>query len=76
MKIAQSFRAVLLLLAVSLMTFLTLGVMTASAADKPGQGMYFVIVTHGGDDPFFSVVNHEGRCRPVGSEGGHRSRQW
>jgi simple sugar transport system substrate-binding protein len=26
------------------------------AADKPGEGMYFRLVTHGGDDPFWAVV--------------------
>jgi simple sugar transport system substrate-binding protein len=28
----------------------------AEAAKKPGEGMYFRLVTHGGDDPFWAVV--------------------
>ncbi len=34
---------------------LTLGTM-AFAQEKPGAGMYFRFVTHGGDDPFWAVV--------------------
>ena len=34
---------------------LTLGTM-AFAQEKPGEGMYFRFVTHGGDDPFWAVV--------------------
>ena len=29
----------------------------APAETKPGEGMYFRLVTHGGDDPFWAVVN-------------------
>ncbi len=29
----------------------------APAEPKPGEGMYFRLVTHGGDDPFWAVVN-------------------
>lgn len=28
-----------------------------AAEAKPGEGMYFRLVTHGGDDPFWAVVN-------------------
>jgi simple sugar transport system substrate-binding protein len=28
----------------------------AAAGEKPGEGMYFRLVTHGGDDPFWAVV--------------------
>ena len=35
---------------------LTLFALSAGAADKPGEGMYFRLVTHGGDDPFWAVV--------------------
>lgn len=33
------------------------GEQTAPAEPKPGEGMYFRLVTHGGDDPFWAVVN-------------------
>lgn len=29
---------------------------TAAAGEKPAEGMYFRLVTHGGDDPFWAVV--------------------
>jgi len=28
----------------------------AAEVKKPGDGMYFRLVTHGGDDPFWAVV--------------------
>lgn len=33
------------------------GEKAASAEAKPGEGKYFRLVTHGGDDPFWAVVN-------------------
>jgi simple sugar transport system substrate-binding protein len=41
----------------SVISFASFGGAAAQAQEKPGEGMYFVLVTHGGDDPFFSVVN-------------------
>ncbi|GAH76178.1 unnamed protein product, partial [marine sediment metagenome] len=29
---------------------------SAAGAEKPAEGMYFRLVTHGGDDPFWAVV--------------------
>lgn len=56
MGITRTIRAALALV-FSLFALATFGVTGAGAQDKPGEGMYFVLVTHGGDDPFFSVVN-------------------
>lgn len=30
---------------------------------KPGEGLYFRLVTHGGDDPFWAVVQREPTMR-------------
>jgi len=37
-------------------------------AEKPGEGMYFRLVTHGGDDPFWAVVRKgmEDACEELG----------
>jgi simple sugar transport system substrate-binding protein len=35
---------------------LTSPAFAAPAGQKPGEGMYFRLVTHGGDDPFWAVV--------------------
>lgn len=43
-------------LAVLVVFFLLVGTILASAQEKPGEGMYFRFVTHGGDDPFWAVV--------------------
>ena len=47
------------LFTVVLLTLVAFTVMlpgTLLAKDKPGKGMYFRLVTHGGDDPFWAVV--------------------
>jgi simple sugar transport system substrate-binding protein len=40
----------------------------AAAGAKPGEGMYFRLVTHGGDDPFWAVVQQGMRdaCAELG----------
>jgi len=45
-------------LAVTCLTLLAFSAMlpSPSMAKKPGAGMYFRLVTHGGDDPFWAVV--------------------
>jgi len=42
------------ILVVSIVFFALSGVLFAQ--DKPAEGMYFRLVTHGGDDPFWAVV--------------------
>lgn len=39
-----------------------------AVAEKPGEGMYFRLVTHGGDDPFWAVVRKgmEDACEELG----------
>ena len=39
-----------------------------AVAKKPGEGMYFRLVTHGGDDPFWAVVRKgmEDACEELG----------
>jgi len=49
------------LMAVAFVAILTFAVMLpnvleAKTPKKPGEGMYFRLVTHGGDDPFWAVV--------------------
>ena len=41
-----------------------------AAGGKPGEGMYFRLVTHGGDDPFWAVVQQGMRdaCAELGCE--------
>jgi simple sugar transport system substrate-binding protein len=45
---------VLLLLAA--ISFVVTSCVPAPVVEKPGEGMYFRLVTHGGDDPFWAVV--------------------
>jgi len=53
-------KATKVLLGVTLLAALCLALaMQPVAAQKPGEGMYFRLVTHGGDDPFWAVV-HKG----------------
>ena len=42
----------------------------AAAGGKPGEGMYFRLVTHGGDDPFWAVVQQGMRdaCDELGCQ--------
>ncbi|MEN3189166.1 MAG: substrate-binding domain-containing protein [Atribacterota bacterium] len=47
-------RAWFLVLTMVFVVWATSGVMAQEA--KPGEGMYFRLVTHGGDDPFWAVV--------------------
>lgn len=51
-------RARFFALAITCLTLLAFSAMLPSAAmaKKPGEGMYFRLVTHGGDDPFWAVV--------------------
>jgi simple sugar transport system substrate-binding protein len=51
-------RARFFALAITCLTLLAFSTMLPSAAmaKKPGEGMYFRLVTHGGDDPFWAVV--------------------
>ncbi len=61
-------KVVIILIMVALLATLSIGWTTATAAQKPGEGMYFRLVTHGGDDPFWAVV-HKGMldaCEELG----------
>lgn len=48
-----------ILLSIVVVALLLGGFLLDATAQKPGAGMYFRLVTHGGDDPFWAVV-HKG----------------
>jgi simple sugar transport system substrate-binding protein len=51
-------RSKYVVLVVTFLAFVAFSAMlpSPSMAKKPGEGMYFRLVTHGGDDPFWAVV--------------------
>jgi len=61
-------RKVVIILMVALLATLSIGWAATAVAQKPAEGMYFRLVTHGGDDPFWAVV-HKGMldaCKELG----------
>jgi len=55
MKKSKFYRSAVVVLVLFVFAFMLPGVLLAKD-DKPGKGMYFRLVTHGGDDPFWAVV--------------------